>query len=158
MLISRAIRDIYDQQRLGFHDVYISDTGVHLYWATTVMFTKNAQSRAYFDMVNYVKDNYNYYGDLFRFDVRQYRNDISFSVAKHILDGFETETKVSLPPVLSTLDKDILHSVDSNGRLLFLINTRLNGEFCAAAVKDSDVHVMNKQSLIRNAKQLLELI
>lgn len=158
VLISRSINDIYDQKRLGFHDRYVSDTGVHLYWATTVMFTKTARSQAYFNMVNFVKDNYDYYGDLFRFDTRQYRNDISFSVAKHILDGFDTETKVSLPPVLSALDKDILHEVSPEGKLTFLVSPMLNGSFCAAAIKDTDIHVMNKQSLIRNAQQLLELI
>jgi hypothetical protein len=158
ILISQAINDIYDQKRLGFHDRYVSDTGVHLYWATIVMFTKNQRSLAYFDMVNYIKDNYQYYGDLFRFDTRQYRNDISFSVAKHILDGFETNETPSLPPVLSALDKDILHSVDATGKLTFLVSPTLNGTYCATAVKDVDIHVMNKQSLIRNAQQLLELI
>jgi hypothetical protein len=158
ILISQAINDIYDQKRLGFHDRYVSDTGVHLYWATIVMFTKNQRSRAYFNMVNYVKDNYQYYGDLFRFDTRQYRNDISFSVAKHILDGFETNKTPSLPPVLSALDKDILHSVDATGKLTFLVSPMMNEIYCATAVKDTDIHVMNKQSLIRNAQQLLELI
>jgi len=157
VLISKSINDIYDQKRLGFHDRYVSETGVHLYWATIVMFTKNKKSRAYFNMVNYVKDNYRYYGDLFRFDVQQYRNDISFSVAKHILDGFETQISPSLPPVLSALDKDILHSVDITGKLTFLVSPMLNGVFCAAAIKNTDVHIMNKQSLIRNAQQLLEL-
>jgi hypothetical protein len=158
ILISQAINDIYNQKRLGFHDRYVSDTGVHLYWATIVMFTKNQRSRAYFNMVNYIKDNYQYYGDLFRFDTRQYRNDISFSVAKHILDGFETNEIPSLPPVLSASDKDILHSVDATGKLTFLVSPMMNETYCATAVKDVDIHVMNKQSLIRNAQQLLELI
>ena len=158
ILISQSINDIYDQKRLGFHDRYVSDTGVHLYWATIVMFTKNQKGRAYFDMVNYIKDNYQYYGDLFRFDTRQYRNDISFSVAKHILDGFETNKTPNLPPVRSALDKDILHSVDAEGKLTFLVSPMMNGTYCAVAMKDTDIHVMNKQSLIRNAQQLLELI
>jgi hypothetical protein len=158
ILISKAINDVVGDSRVGYHDKYVSDTGVHLYWATTVIFTKNEKSKAFFEMVSYVRDNYEYYADLFRFDPRQYRNDISFSVAKHILNGFETDLGMSLPPVLTTIDKDILHSVDANGKLTFLISSQLSSSYCAAAFKNQDIHIMNKQSVVRHADALLELI
>lgn len=158
VLISSAINDIVGTTRVGYHDKYVSDTGVHLYWATTVIFTKNSQSRSFFDMVNYVKENYEYYADLFRFDPRQYRNDISFSVAKHILDGFETTNQSSLPPVLTAIDKDILHSVGTDGKLTLLVSSTLGSDYCAASFRNCDIHIMNKQSVVRNAKALLELI
>ena len=122
------------------------------------MFTKNEESRVFFELVNFIKDNYQFYADLFRFGTTQFRNDIAFSVAKHILDGFETDLRDGLPPVLTTLDRDILQSVDSNGKLTFLVSQMLDSNFYAAAIKGLDVHVMNKQSLVRNADQLLELI
>jgi hypothetical protein len=158
ILISESINDIYDQKRLGYHDRYVSDTGVHLYWATTVMFTKNQRSKSFFDMVNFVKENYQYYGDLFRFNTSQYRNDISFSVAKHILSGFETDKILNLPPVLTTLDKDVLHSVDENGKLTFLVSPKLDNNYCAASLRGSDIHIMNKKSIVRNADKLMRLI
>ena len=158
LLIGESINDIYDQKRLGYHDKYVSDVGIKLYWATTVMFTKNAQSRAFFDTVQYVKTNYEYYADIFRFDPSQYRNDIAFSIAKHILGGFITNTNSNLPPVLTAVDRDILHSVDANGKLTFLINYRFSHNFCAASITDTDLHIMNKQSIIRNAESLLKLI
>lgn len=158
VLISSAINDIYDQKRLGYHDRYVSDTGVHLYWATTVMFTKNDRSKSFFDMVNFVRDRYQYYGDLFRFNSQQYRNDISFSVAKHLLSGFETDTALSLPPVLTTIDKDILHSVDESGKLTFMVTPKLDNNYCAVAIKGIDMHIMNKKSIVRNADALMRLI
>ena len=158
VLISQSMADLYETNRAGYQDRYVSDTGVHLYWATTVMFSKNATGKRFFDLVEYVKKHYQYYGDLFRFSTQQYRNDISFSVAKHILDGFETDAVQCLPPVLTTIDRDILHNVDSNGKLTFLINTNMDTNFCAATIQGRDVHVMNKQSLVRNANALLELI
>lgn len=158
VLISSAINDIVGMNRVGYHDKYVSDTGVHLYWATTVIFTKNSQSKSFFDMVSYVKDHYDYYADLFRFDPRQYRNDISFSVAKHILDGFETSNQSSLPPVLTAIDKDILHSVSTDGKLTFLVSATLGSDYCAASFRNCDIHIMNKQSVVRNATALLELI
>lgn len=158
VLLGKSINDVMDSNRLGYHDRYVSDTGVHLYWATTVMFTKNEYSKNFFSLLSYVKENYQYYADLFRFHIKNYRNDIAFSITQHILDGFETRSEVHLPSVFSTLDKDILHSVKDQGKLLFLINTTINEKYFPAVISDVDVHVMNKSSITRNSSSLLELI
>lgn len=158
IMIAKSMNDLYDYTRVGYHDRYVSDTGIHLYWATNVMFTKNANSKSFFELVNFIKDNYQYYGDLFRFSTQQYRNDISFSVAKHIMNGFETDLSDSLPPILTTIDRDILHSVDSTGKLTFLVTPTFDSRFVATAIKDTDVHVMNKESIVRNSNALLELL
>jgi hypothetical protein len=157
VMIGESINDIYSNSRLGYHDRYISDVGVKLYWATTVMFTKNEAAKTFFDTVNFIKDNYSYYADVFRFDDRQFRNDIAFSVAKHILDGYEESNIGNLPPVTTLLDKDILHTVNKN-KLTVLVSPRLDSEYCAASIDGTDLHVMNKQSIHRNKDTLLELI
>lgn len=157
VMIAESMRDIYDQKRLGYHDRYVSDTGVHLYWATNIMFTKGEYAKTFFDLVDTVRLNYQYYADLFRFDSKQYRNDISFSIAKHILDGFETDTRMSLPPVLTAIDKDVLYSISPEGKMTFLVNPMGDGNYCAAAIKDVDIHVMNKQSIIRHSSTLMSL-
>jgi hypothetical protein len=94
---------------------------------------------------------------VFRFDHRQFRNDIAFSVSKHILDGYTESNIGTLPPILSSLDRDILYEVNDQ-RLTFLIDHKLDNNFCAAAISGVDIHVMNKQSIIRNQQKLLELI
>jgi hypothetical protein len=156
LMIGESINDIYDNTRVGYHDRYISDVGIKLYWATTVMFTKNTKTKIFFDLVKHIKDNYQYYADTYRFDSRQFRNDIAFSVAKHILNGFEQNNVEELPPVLTLLDKDVLYSVDK--KLTVLISSKCDSNFCAAAISDTDIHIMNKQSIIRNKDLLLELI
>lgn len=157
VMIAYEMNDIQSDNRIGYHDRYISDTGSHLYWATTVMFSKDPQAELFFRTVDYVKQNYHYYADVFRFDRRQFRNDIAFSVAKHILDGFETDSKFTLPPLLTVQDKDVLYKVDKD-KLTFLISTNFNQEFVLASTKGLDLHVMNKQSIVRHKDQLLELI
>jgi hypothetical protein len=157
VMLGNAINDIYNDTRTGYLDRHISDTGVKMYWATTVMFSKNLNSKLFFNTVNYVKENYTQFADVFRFDSRQFRNDIAFSLAKHILDGYQQDDALSLPPVLSALDKDILHSVNDNS-LTFLIDYRLTNSYCAASISGLDVHIMNKQSVIRHKQKLLELI
>jgi len=145
-------------ERGGILDSRVSETGIHMFWATTVMFDKSPESEFFFKLVDFVKDNYVYYADLFRFNPKQFRNDIAFSVAKHIMNGFETEFAYTLPPILTVFDKDILHAVD-NDRLTFLVSQPNDvASFWAATTAGTDVHVMNKQSIIRNADRLLELI
>jgi hypothetical protein len=157
VMLGHSMND-FTGNRSGVLDQRVSETGIHMFWATTVMFTKNQESRFFFKLVDFIKDNYAYYADLFRFDSRQYRNDIAFSVAKHIMNGFETELIYTLPPVLTVFDKDILHAVD-NSKLTFLIDKPLEcGNFWAATSIGVDVHIMNKQSIIRHKDQLLELI
>jgi hypothetical protein len=156
VLISSAMNEI-TEQRIGFADVWVSETGVPLYWATNVMFTKNAEAKAFFDLVEYIRLNYNYYSDLFRFNPTQYRNDISFSIAKHILNGFETDRNSDLPPILTTFDKDLIHSVEKDG-IRFLLNPAVENHTTISYIKNTDIHIMNKQSIVRNADKLLELI
>lgn len=156
VLISSAMQDICDKSRAGYQDRYVSDTGVHLYWATTVMFTKNEYSKIFFDLVKHIKENYNIYSDLYSFfNVTQYRNDIAFSIAKHILDGFSTDTSSTLPPIVTTIDKDILYEVKKD-LLVFLITPKNDSAYVLASSKGVDIHVMNKQSIIRNYDKLME--
>ena len=157
VMIAESINDIYDQQRLGYHDRYVSDVGIKLYWATTVMFTKNTYSKMFFDLVRHVQDNYQYYADTYRFDPKQYRNDIAFSVAKHVLEGFEKSSCGCLPAVLTLQDRDIIDSVDAD-KLTVLVSPKLDANYCAACLRGIDIHVMNKQSMVRHSDRLLELI
>lgn len=156
LMISESISDL-GGDRIGTLDKCISDTGPNLYWATNVIFSKNKNTKIFFDLVDYIKENYLYFADLYRYYPKPYRNDISFSLAKHILDGYRTNKSESLPSILSTIDKDILIQVE-NGKLVFLIDQGGNGEYVAISCHNRDIHVMNKQSIIRNKDKLLELI
>lgn len=156
IMISESMNDIRDDKK-GFLDKWVSDVGIEMLWATTVMFTKNEYTKVFFDLVDHVKENYNYYADVYRYDTKTYRNDIAFSVAKHILNGFQ-KSEINLPPVLSVFDKDELYSVDGNNLKFLIRDFSSDDNFFAASLKDQDVHVMNKQSIIRNQDGLLKLI
>lgn len=157
VLIGDSILDINDIDRMNYLDTYISYTGMKMKWATMCLFTKNKNSKLFFDLVTDIKTNYSMYGSIYRFNEIQYRNDISFSVANHILQGFETGNEYTLPPVLTSLDKDILHDVINN-KFYFLIDSNLNKNYYAASVRSRDVHIMNKKSIVRNFEKLVELL
>lgn len=156
--ISTAMNDIKGD-RAGVLDKWVSEPGVQMYWATTVMFNKTSYAKTFFDLVEHIRDNYVYYGNLYKFNYTQYRNDIAFSIALHILNGYENNSLGHLPPVLSTFDIDVLVDVKLDTHLTFLIdNPYGHQEPVAASIKNTDVHVMNKQSILRYKDILLEMI
>lgn len=156
-LISSAALDINLEDRMQYMDRYVSSTGPRMLWATTIMFKKDSQSKLIFDLVGNIKKNYNMFSSLYRFDPLQYRNDIAFSVAKHIVDGFEKSNDYYLPEILTTLDKDCLAQVNDRS-LCFLVDKDLCGKYYATSVANRDVHIMNKKSITRNYKALLDSI
>ena len=156
VMLSSSMQDVRGDRK-GILDSWVSETGIPLYWATTVMFTKNNESKIFFDLVDVIRTNYNYFADLFRFNPKQYRNDISFSIAKHMLNGFENKGD-DLPPILTLLGNDLIHSIDENQLRVYLNDSLSEDHVVIASIKDLDVHVMNKQSIIRNAKEFLEIL
>jgi hypothetical protein len=157
VMIGKSMNDIVGK-RAEILDERISAASSRLRWATTVMFKKSAASQIFFDLVSFVRENYEYYADLYRFDYRQYRNDISFSIARHILNGHIEDNSGLLPEILTVFDSDILEKVSTDRSLKFLIGDRHNPqEYNIASTKNLDVHVINKQSIIRNIDKLLEL-
>ncbi len=157
VMLGSAINDILEE-RPGYLDKRVSESSIPLLWATTVMFRKNKESEFFFKLIDFIKSNYVYFADLFRFNPLQYRNDIAFSIAKHILSGYEIENVYNLPAVTSTLDKDILLEIDKTGKMIILMNPNDDGNFKASKIIDTDIHIMNKQSIIRNSDRLMELI
>lgn len=140
----------------GVLDKWVVDEGVPMYWATTVMFTKNTESKLFFDLVSFIKQNYQIYSEIYKFNPSVFRNDIAFSLAKHILHGYEIDKHNNLPLILTASDKDLIHSVNKDG-IKLLINDS-NDNTLLANITGRDIHVMNKQAIIREADALLGLI
>jgi len=157
IMIAESMNDLRGG-RAKILDNKVSETGIHLFWATTVMFKKNNESKFFFQLVEYIRDNYAYFADLFRFDSRQYGNDIAFSVAKHIINGFETTKSYNLPPLTTVFDQDVLIDVDSKGKLIITTDFENSGDYVAATVQNTDIHIMNKQSILRHTDSLMRLL
>jgi hypothetical protein len=155
-IIAEGAEDLHFESRLEYNDRYISEVGIKMRWATTIMFKKTDYSKKLFDTVTFIRDNYNYFGDLYRFDHRTFRNDISFSIANHILNGHENNEQVFFPPIPTSIDKDILVDVKEN-KLILLISSKYENSYTVCSRSNQDLHIMNKQSLIRNKEKLLEL-
>ena len=129
----------------------LNSYSIPFYWATVFVFEKNTISQAFFDLISYIKENWQYFRMLYNIDSMAFRNDFAFSIAIHIMNGksnggFATE----LPGTMSyVLDKDILLDIN-NDKMKFLVEKQSHfGEYTLAKTTGLDVHVMNKFSLSR---------
>lgn len=158
IMIGKSMNDIIGNRSEDL-DKRVSEVGPHMYWATTVMFKKNKTSKIFFNLVSFIKENYNYFADLYRFDPRQYRNDISFSIAMHILNGFEENTIQSLPDITTVLDSDVLEKINVDSSLKILASDKIDPQkYFMSSIRNKDLHILNKQSIIRLKDELLKLI
>jgi hypothetical protein len=96
------------------------------------------------------------YSYIYIFNPIIFRNDIAFSIARHIMNGYQKTDEPNLPDIFSTADKDMLVDV-SKGKLKFLIAQNNSDNYVATSVSNKDVHVMNKFSIMRNYDNLMEL-
>jgi len=129
----------------------INPYSIPFYWATAFIFEKNQSMQSFFDIVAYIKSNWNYFRVLYNIDTSLYRNDFAFSIAIHIMNG-NTDGKfaIELPgSMIYTKDKDILVDMQDDVMHFLLEKKDYQGEYIVAKTQGLDVHVMNKFSLSR---------
>ncbi len=141
---------------------FIDDFGIRLHWATVVYFRKTDFAKFLFSMVGHVQENYRYYRDLYVFSSGMYRNDYSFSVAIHTLNGFTTPAasvvnNLPITGLLMAWDTCDIHSVGMNEMTLYSEKHNDPGNYLLTKIKNTDVHVMNKWAINRFADKLIEL-
>lgn len=136
----------------------LSPTGITMYWATVVYFRKTDFVEQFFKTVEHVRDNREYYQDVYKWPGSLYRNDYSFSVAAHMMGGFVDKgiEQLPVPHLYKTFDTDDVHSAPSKNELVFYLEKpRSLGDFILCKWRGLDVHVMNKWAINRVSEELL---
>lgn len=129
----------------------INSYSVDFYWATVFIFQKNRLTQTFFDLISYIKENWNYFVTLYNITSPVFRNDFAFSIAIHIMNGNMRGDFVTVMPsdICYVTDRDILISLDGN-KMKFLVEKQdYLGEYTLAKTDGVDIHVMNKASLNR---------
>jgi hypothetical protein len=129
----------------------INSYTIPFYWATVFVFQKNIVMESFFILVDYIKTNWDYFKLLYNIRSDTYRNDFSFSIAIHLLNGKqENDFAVELPGKMTyILDKDFLVSAKDNVMNFLVEKEKYLGEYTLVKTTGLDVHVMNKSSLNR---------
>lgn len=152
---AKTVRNDYP----GIREIWLSDNGIKMWWSTVIYFTKNPLTKMFFELWNHVKDNYDYYQFLYKFPKGLYRTDFAVSIATHILNGRVTGDIVNNLPqnfmYFSKQEDDIFNV--SNQSISFLANdVKENWKDIPVNWHNQDVHIMNKQAILRHYNNFLE--
>lgn len=130
---------------------------IPMYWATLVYFDRSEFSKSFFDIINHINENYYYYQMMYDFDRTMYRNDFSFSIALHMMNGFivpRSEFEIPFKFILSTT-MDTIYRIN-RGSTKFIIHTRdWRSPWHIVNIKDISYHCLNKINLESKYKQFL---
>lgn len=148
---------IYDESYdlAGFRDYsefsYINNVGVKFYWATAVFFRKTQVNKIFFNLASHIQENWNHYRSVFQVGENLLRNDHVFSIAIHIMNGYQDGNFANKMPgkLFYTMDKDICWEISDNEITFLLEKQQYNGEYTLCKWKQHSIHVMNKYSLNR---------
>ena len=145
----RANKNLFDK---------ISDRSVDMYWATVFYFKKTERNKVLFDLINHIKENWLYYRLVYQISDITYRNDFSFSIAIHILNGHQvTNWPKSMPGKLwFTTDADILIKMDNESYTFLIDKKDWKGHYNVSKIEDANIHIMNKFSLDRAISEALK--
>lgn len=116
-------------------DSQLSPTTIPMRWATAIMFSKTEYVETIFKTVEYVKDNWFYFTDLYNMPPRNFRNDFAFTIANHIVNGF-VPTDNFLPSPIMSMENQPLEKLEINKATINNISIT------------SDIHVMDKHSIL----------
>jgi hypothetical protein len=136
------------------------DMGITMYWATVVYFRKTDYVKDLFECVKHVRNNQQYYRDIYKWPGNLYRNDFSFSIAAHMMSGFVDKGIPQLPTTLyKSFDTDNIHkAVDDETIIMLLEKPKSPGDFMLTRWKGLDLHIMNKWAINRASKELLSYV
>ncbi len=147
----------YDLSGYRIHQEFtkVSDYTIDFYWATAFWFRKSETTKTLFDLIDHIRENWDYYKLVYQFASHMYRNDHAFSIALHIMNGYTGENWAGKMPgrMLFALDKDILVNQDDKSFRILLEKQHRQGEYTLIKTKDVSVHLMNKFSLHRMLKE-----
>lgn len=129
----------------------VNDTGIDFYWATAVYFTKTEENKTFFNLIKHIKEEWDHYVRVYRLPSTIYRNDYAFSIAVHIMNGFQKGSFAKKLPskIYYTTDKDILIKHQDTVMTFLVSKEDKPGEYTLLKTDNLNVHVMNKLSLQR---------
>jgi len=130
---------------------YISDYTVDFYWATVVFFRKTPENEVFFSLVKHIKENWHHYRRVYQIKSGLFRNDFAFSIAVHIMNGFNKGTFVAPLPGKHyySSDRDVLQNIDGDKIVLLVEKKDYLGEYTLIKANKQNIHIMNKFSLER---------
>lgn len=156
IMVNKVVRDLRHKSNIAGFDLRFNDMSIPLYWATAMYFKKTQRCDSIFQLMKFIKGNYRYYQNLYRFNPSGYfRNDYALSIALHMISGqFENDSIKSLPTdhmLVATEHDDMINFKNNEA---YFISEPVQGDFALHKIL-TNIHVMNKWSIGRNAERII---
>jgi hypothetical protein len=153
-------KDATNLRNEKFHDkeIRLYKDGIPMYWATLIYFKKSDLAKRIFDLTIFIKENYLFYKHLYKFPGKLFRNDYAFSIAIHIISGF-IESDINSFPIstIKTMDqKDDIVDVNKDDILFLSHDPEKPWINHLVKLQKTDVHILNKRSLLRHYEQIIK--
>lgn len=137
----------------------INELTIPTYWATVYYFRKSSFNDQLFALVDYIKENYEYYSNIYKYNHLLFRNDYAISIAIHILSGYTGHnfnvTTLPYPSLMFAWEKDeVLKYTKSKG---FMFTKKHYQSIVPQYINRTDIHIMNKMSLNRVSERIVRL-
>ena len=159
LLINNEAIDLKHEKFGSIEEEKLSKYGVPMYWATLVYFKKSPFSEMFFELVNYIRDEYEFFQFLYGFNKGVYRNDFSFSIAVHIINGYITKGIKHFPEksIITVYQKDsIAKMIDSKEIVFIAHDVKEPWKSTLLNMKDMNVHIMNKKQLLNVSDEFIK--
>ena len=116
---------------------YRAKSVIPILWATVIVFRKTPRTQRIFQFVNYVRQHYQYFCNLYRLAYSNFRNDYAFSIAINQINGHRLQK--FLPGRIATLPRIAKVIEFSDTGIVYEYNGKID------MVEHQDVHVLNKE-------------
>lgn len=117
----------------------LGQSGIDMYFATVLKFSKNAETQKFFKIWNEVLENYSYYANIYGFSSTLKRNDYAVTIALMQMNNFahNSHCEIPWPKIIADLTVDIVN-LNDHGAVLKDQHSTINLQ--------QDVHVLKKES------------
>jgi len=128
---------------------YINEFGIPFYWATIFYFKKTNFTRSFFNLVQYIRENWTYYSLLYQIKDPKFRNDFAFSIAVNLMTLHMTSDNFGFIPgkLYYVIDRDELIDIKDDKLVFSMKSSDQSNIFSQTSILD--VHIMNKESILR---------
>lgn len=156
IMVNKLVVDLHHKEDLGGFNKRLNVASIPLYWATAMYFQKTMYVKSVFDLISVIKENYQFYQNLYKFPLSGYfRNDYALSIALHMLNGqIEHDTVRSLPInklMVATEYDDLVNFINGTA---YCISEAQQGDFKLHKI-DTNIHIMNKWAIGRMAPRII---
>jgi len=138
-------------------EIWLHNAGIKMKWSTVIAFDQSEEAKTFFDMWEYVKENYNYFKFLYGFPKGLYRTDYCVSIASHIMSDSKESNWYNFNERMYFSDqKDEIYDFNDGMYSIMANDQKENWKDIPVAWKDVDLHMMNKRSISRIAHKVIE--